>query len=252
MLCCGQITSGSEHEYCASVFVSPLLKHRLPNLSSLLQRSVRALRHQLLQINCEGLWNEDQLPRVQKETKPTFRGKWEGVSNGKHMDNVPKETHSGSVMTFQPLETIAKVRNEKGDRLLPHPIRRQNRLTARNKNPHRDQARNRKTRKTRVKIHADSNYVKIRHVDSGILPCVRITSMKKVVHTATNDISDMLRQKESPTRSRRKVVRMCISRFLSEKNLFCVKLESWDQNTPSDSPKAPCKKIKIRERKGPS
>ena len=42
-----------------------------------------------------------------------------------------------SVMT-EPLETRAKVRDEKGDRLLPHPIRRQNRLTARNKHPHRD------------------------------------------------------------------------------------------------------------------
>ena len=67
------------------------------------------------------------------------------------MDNVPKETI-----------VVSEVRDEKGDRLLPHPIRRQNRLTARNKNPHRDQAINRKTR-----------------VDSGILPCVRTTSLKK-------------------------------------------------------------------------
>ena len=60
------------------------------------------------------------------------------------MDNVPKETHIVSVMTSWPLETRAKVRDEKGDRLLPHPTRRHNRLTARNKNPHRDQAVNRK------------------------------------------------------------------------------------------------------------
>ena len=81
------------------------------------------------------LWNDDQLPRVKKETKPTLKGKWESVFSGKHMDNVPKETHLVSVMTLWPLETRAKV--EKGDRLLPHPIRRQNRLTARNKKPHR-------------------------------------------------------------------------------------------------------------------
>ena len=102
------------------------------------------------------LWNEDQLPS-KKETKLTLRAKWETVFSGKHMDNVPKETHVVSVMTFQPLETRAKVRDEKGDRLLQHPIRRQNRLTARNRNPHRDHAINRKTRKTRVKFHADSN-----------------------------------------------------------------------------------------------
>ena len=33
---------GSKHEHCASVFVSPLLKHHLPNLRSLFQRDVRA------------------------------------------------------------------------------------------------------------------------------------------------------------------------------------------------------------------
>ena len=60
------------------------------------------------------------------------------------MDSVPEETHVVSVMTQEPLETVAKVRDKKDDRLLLHPIRRQNRLTARNKNAHRDQAVNRK------------------------------------------------------------------------------------------------------------
>ena len=49
------------------------------------------------------------------------------------MDNVPKETHVVSVMTHETLKTEDKVRDEKGDRLLLHPIRRQNRLTARDK-----------------------------------------------------------------------------------------------------------------------
>ena len=61
------------------------------------------------------------------------------------MDNVPKETHVVSVMTPSAVETEDKVRDEKDDRLLPHPIRRQNRLTGRDKNSHRDQAVNRKT-----------------------------------------------------------------------------------------------------------
>ena len=60
------------------------------------------------------------------------------------MDNVPKETHHvGSVMTHRPLESVTVVRDEMDDRLLPHPIRSQNRLTAREKTPHRDQAVNR-------------------------------------------------------------------------------------------------------------
>ena len=75
------------------------------------------------------------------------------------MDNM--ETCAVSVMTCQPLETRDKVRDEKGDRLLVHPIRRQNRLTARDKNPHRDQAVNRKNQWIRVKFHADSDSVKI-------------------------------------------------------------------------------------------
>ena len=45
------------------------------------------------------------------------------------MDNVPKETHLVSVMTHKRLETVAKVRDEKDDRLLLHPTRRQNRLS---------------------------------------------------------------------------------------------------------------------------
>ena len=67
------------------------------------------------------------------------------------MDNVPKETHEVSVTTQWPSTAVTKVRDRKDDRLLPHQIRRQ-RLSARDKNPHRDQAVNRKTHLMRVKI----------------------------------------------------------------------------------------------------
>ena len=67
-----------------------------------------------------------------RERKHTLRGKCESVFSGRHMDNVPQETHVVSVMTQEPLETVAMARDEKDDRLLPHPIRRQ-RLTARDK-----------------------------------------------------------------------------------------------------------------------
>ena len=80
------------------------------------------------------LWKGDQLPRVTRETKLTLRGKWESVFSGRHKDNVPQETHVVSVMTlYLLLATGAVVRDEKDDRLLPHPIRRQSRLTARDK-----------------------------------------------------------------------------------------------------------------------
>ena len=60
----------------------------------------------------------------------------------------------------------------------------------------------------RVKFHADSNSVKKSVM--LILASSRVSELqvwKKVVYMATNVISDMLRQKESPTISRKKVVR---------------------------------------------
>ena len=59
------------------------------------------------------------------------------LSIDKHMHDVPKETHVVPVMTTLPLETRAEVTDGKGYRLLSHPVQRQNRLTARDKNPRR-------------------------------------------------------------------------------------------------------------------
>ena len=85
--------------------------------------------------------------KSQKGKKPHVERKvGESVFSGRHMDNVPEETHVVSVMIQESLETVAKVRDEQDDRLLLHHTRRQNRLTVRNKNPHRDQAVNRKNR----------------------------------------------------------------------------------------------------------
>ena len=82
--------------------------------------------------------------RVKKGRQPTLRGQWESVFSGRHMDNVPKETPVVSVTKSKTLETEDKVRGDKDDRLLLHPIRRQNRQTARDRNPNMDQAVNRK------------------------------------------------------------------------------------------------------------
>ena len=118
------------------------------------------------------LWNGDQSPRVKKERNPTLRGKWENAISGKHMENVPEETRVVSVMTQMPMETGAKIMDTKDDRLLLHPIRRQNRLTARAKI----------LTVVRQESYLDKNEIPCRfnffqkkkfgHVNSGILPCV--------------------------------------------------------------------------------
>ena len=74
-----------------------------------------------------------------------------------------------------------------------------------------------------MKFHADSSSVKIRHVNSGILPCVITASLKNDVQVAINAISDMLRQKESPPTSRRRVVLKDKLRYCRESiQLGCV------------------------------
>ena len=109
-------------------------------------------------------------------------------------------------------------------------------------------------------------FCKTRHVSSGILPCVRITSMNKYVFFATNAISDLSRQKESPTKGQRKEVQkeqlrywrslynwvVCLKNLVRE-SLFHVNLECWDRNTPSNSPRAPGTTSKFwKKKKGPS
>ena len=82
----------------------------------------------------------------------TLRGKWEGVFSGRHTDNLPKETHVVSVMTQRPLATVAQVRDEKDDLLLPHPIRRQ-RPTVR-------KGTKRKVVTREIRLYADTKNVK--------------------------------------------------------------------------------------------
>ena len=71
------------------------------------------------------------------------------VSQGRHMENVPKESDVVSVMTQYLVETVAQARDAEDDRLLPHVIRRQDRLTARDKNPQRIQVTKRKALQTK-------------------------------------------------------------------------------------------------------
>ena len=110
------------------------------------------------------------------------------------MDNVPTETHVVVSVMNNPRETVAEVRDEKEDRLLPHPIRRQSRLTVRDKHPPRDHAIKlcRQEKRNSMPIQ---NYVKTPSWKFWYPPvCQNYKS------------ESMLTQKESPAKGQRKVV----------------------------------------------
>ena len=99
------------------------------------------------------------------------------------MDNVPKETHVVSPMILH-LGTDARIRKEKDNRPLLHQIQRQ-RLTG--KNPSTDQAAEvRALGQEGADSRADKKIVKTRHVITGILPYVRVTSQKQDAVMATS------------------------------------------------------------------
>ena len=188
------------------------------------------------------LWKGDQSPRVKKERKPALKGNWECFQWKAHGQCSKGDSYS--------FNHVAKVRDKKDDRLLLHPIRRQNGLTARDKNSHRDLAVKRKALWTSVKFHADSNSAKIRHENSGTLLCVWITCPKKDVYIATNVVSDMLRNTWSPAKSQGKVVQRVSCDIegvytIIREHLVYVNKTDWDRNTPSNSPRAPGTKSKF-------
>ena len=76
-------------------------------------------------------WKEEQLPRAEKERKPTLRGRWENALNRRQMDNALKGTHVVQVMNLY-LETDTRLREEKGNRLLLAPPIQRQRLTGKN------------------------------------------------------------------------------------------------------------------------
>ena len=93
---------------------------------------------------------------------------------------------------------------------------------------------------------------KIRHVDLGILSCVKTTSLRPDAFMEENVSSDMLRLRRCPANSKRKMVRkdqllywrnlhnwVVYLKILIWQSLFYVKKKNWDQNTPWNSPRAP-------------
>ena len=113
------------------------------------------------------------------------------------MDNVPKETHEVSPMILH-LATDARIREEKDNHLLLHLIQRQRRT---GKNPSTDQATVvRALGQEGADSRAEIKSVKTRHVITGILPYVRVTSQKQDAVMETSAVLDMLRQRRSPTK----------------------------------------------------
>ena len=86
---------------------------------------------------------------------------------------------------------------------------------------------------------------------TGIVPYVKITSLNLDANIVTIVNSDILRLVGGPVKSQRKVAEkdqllyerrlynwVVCPRITLRKSFFCGKLESWDRNTPSYSPRA--------------
>ena len=140
------------------------------------------------------------------------------------MDNVQKETHVVSVLTNQCTEICTVLRDEKDDRLLPHQIRRP-RLTKEEKNPQKHQATERKTLQTQgARFSVIIKTVKIRHVNFGILLCVKTTSLRPNAYMEENVSSDMLRlrRKKPCTKSKKDGAKGSVASLKESTQLGCV------------------------------
>ena len=162
------------------------------------------------------------------------------------------------------METRAKVRDEKGDRLLPHPIRRQNRLTARNKNPHRDQAINRKTRKTRVKFPCRFKFCKNPSCGFWHPPvCLNCKSEKVCVHGDKCHFRHVEADGKPYKKSEKGVAKGSVAILKESIQLCCVSPDSYPRKSIPGEPgklgskhtvkfsKGTSHQIKIREKKCP-
>ena len=148
------------------------------------------------------LWNGVQSPRVKKETKPMLKGKWKSVFSGKHIG----QCSNGDPCSFShdPLLASGKRGSSQGRQ------GRSSSLASHGKSKQTDGKKSDKEESSDKRSQILCRYVhcsNLCRVSFGSFPCVRTTSLKKVVFMATNTASDMLVNTWSPTRSRKKVVR---------------------------------------------
>ena len=100
----------------------------------------------------------------------------------------------------RPRETVAKVRDEKDNRPLPHQIRRP-RLTARGEKPSTESG-SRDENSSDKRSRTPSRYRNCNYPSCNFW---HLTSPRLDAHLATKAISDMLRRRRCPARSQRKV-----------------------------------------------
>ena len=142
------------------------------------------------------------------------------------MDNVQKETHAVSVMTDKHKETCAVVRDAKDDRLLPHQIRRP-KTDEGGENPQK-QAERKALQTKGSKFRAVTKIVRNRHVDFGILLCVKTTSLRPIAFSEENVSSDMLRLRRRPAKKSKKYGAKGSVALLKESyQLGCVSQDSY-------------------------
>ena len=102
-----------------------------------------------------------------------MKGKWYNAFSGRQLHTVRQETQKVSVMA-QHLEADARLKGQKGSRLLPHLIRRQGPTVKK------FQAKEKEVlRTTEGEFRAVKDIVQTRREIIGILPCVKITSPKE-------------------------------------------------------------------------
>ena len=108
---------------------------------------------------------------------------------------------------------------------------------------------NKNTRWVRVKFHADSNLVKIRHVNSDSLPCVWKTSLKKDAYTATKRPFPTCSGRRPNGRSKKGGAKGSVSLWKESTQVGCVSQSSYPRyfylTTPSNSLKATGNKTKF-------
>ena len=161
---------------------------------------------------------------------------------------------------------MAKVRDQKDDRLLPHQKRR-HRLTNGKRNTQKHQAIKRRALQAneRAKFHADTGFVKTRYVIFGILPCVTTTSQKKGCTHGKKCFFRHFEAEEKPNkRSKKGGAKGKVSLLKESTQLGCTSQDSYPRQSILHEPenlgskhavkfsKGTWHQSKIRERKRPS
>ena len=209
------------------------------------------------------LWKGDQSPRVKKGKKACVARKvgecfqWEAHG----------QCSKGDLCSFsRDIQAFGNSgKDEKDDRLLLHPIRRQNRLTARDINPHRDQAVNRGNSSDKSEIPCRFKFCKDPSCKFWHLPvCLKYKSEKGCVHGDKCHFRHVEAEGKPNKKSKKGGAKGSVAILKESIKLGCVSQDSYPRKSIlRESGKLGSKhtvkfskgtwhQMKIRERKGPS